>query len=788
MEEMPITMGEGHQLHGDSTAATITPIRGGTSALAALAARAHVELANLQREELSRPAVLIPAPSSNNTRNGKESVIEEVPVTAIKIDYSNSRGNFCNKRKKFSVIVNHPDDSRDSDDVGSDKISNNSASSVGSMVDCQNTNNDYGRNTGNNNSYQTQQQSSYPHISNLNGRMSPQRYSPNSSYATLTPLQPLPPISTVSDKFAYGHSSNVTGSFTVMQHNIAMGIGVHSPYSYDKIMSPPHPYSSNIVMHQQNSPDSPQSTYSQNGLSSPPRSSSPNSCYDSPYNQDIVRDQVTSSQSPNISPRSASMGSPPPASHIVGPGGYATNTAHNTMPSSIMPAINGLISAAHVIASTSGRCSPLSPPLVHSRQPSLIQSLAMGSPPIDQPPPISPPPEPPQPPSLPQHLQPLTPTNLTHHQQIQQAILAQHIENEVVVVSSPSPPNHIQQHHNQQQQQQQHHQLQAQQQLQRPQQQQQHPPPPLSPQQTQQSLSQHQPQPHNQVQTCIQAPQQQIRPQIQQQITQQQNNVGQPTNANQQQPQSQPMSVLKVIPHNNVSTPMNATVNNTTDMEEINTKELAQRISAELKRYSIPQAIFAQRVLCRSQGTLSDLLRNPKPWSKLKSGRETFRRMWKWLQEPEFQRMSALRLAAAQVPQRSTPTTNNTTTTTTTTPCKRKEEPTQNTNTNNNNNNNNNNTPPKKPRLVFTDLQRRTLQAIFKETKRPSKEMQVTIARQLGLEPTTVGNFFMNARRRSMDKWKEDEPPKSASPPQQDFQGEPIPSVNIITQQPDNIL
>lgn len=38
--------------------------------------------------------------------------------------------------------------------------------------------------------------------------------------------------------------------------------------------------------------------------------------------------------------------------------------------------------------------------------------------------------------------------------------------------------------------------------------------------------------------------------------------------------------------------------------------------------------------------------------------------------------------------------------------------------------------------------------------------MQVTIARQLGLEPTTVGNFFMNARRRSMDKWK-DEDPKS---------------------------
>ncbi|CAH2099031.1 unnamed protein product [Euphydryas editha] len=93
-------------------------------------------------------------------------------------------------------------------------------------------------------------------------------------------------------------------------------------------------------------------------------------------------------------------------------------------------------------------------------------------------------------------------------------------------------------------------------------------------------------------------------------------------------------------------------------------------------------------------------------------------------------------VAAAQIPQRGS--------------CKRKEELGSDTLPS-----------PKKPRLVFTDLQRRTLQAIFKETKRPSKEMQVTIARQLGLEPTTVGNFFMNARRRSMDKWKDDDAPST---------------------------
>ncbi|CAB4058200.1 ONECUT1 [Lepeophtheirus salmonis] len=34
--------------------------------------------------------------------------------------------------------------------------------------------------------------------------------------------------------------------------------------------------------------------------------------------------------------------------------------------------------------------------------------------------------------------------------------------------------------------------------------------------------------------------------------------------------------------------------------------------------------------------------------------------------------------------------------------------------------------------------------------------MQVTIARQLGLDPSTVSNFFMNARRRSVDKWKDE--------------------------------
>lgn len=84
--------------------------------------------------------------------------------------------------------------------------------------------------------------------------------------------------------------------------------------------------------------------------------------------------------------------------------------------------------------------------------------------------------------------------------------------------------------------------------------------------------------------------------------------------------------------------------------EDISTKEVAEQVTNDLKRFSIPQAIFAQQVLNRSQGTLSDLLRNPKPWSKLKSGRETFRKMRNWLILPEDQRIEALRNAGEPIP------------------------------------------------------------------------------------------------------------------------------------------
>lgn len=392
------------------------------------------------------------------------------------------------KQENLSVIVHPHDDSHDSELLSPGKISPTSgiSVSVASMIDAT----DFRA---------LQPEPTYQTLTSVNGRMSPPGFSPSSSYATLTPLQPLPPISTMSDKFAYGHTGNVSGSFTVMQNNglnnIGLGMGVNSPYSYDKLpsmgMSPPHHYSPNnglgtIGIPQQHSPLSPQSSYSQNGLHSPQKSMSPNS-YDSPYNQrDLVgRGNLGGTQSPTLSPPSASLHSPP-NTIVTSFGGTTTSLAAS------LPTINGLTTITpHTVV-------------------------------------VSP-----------------------HHSPPQ-------MQREAVVVATPSPPKLL----------------------------------------------------------------------------------------SQQNQQTSTLSLKQVTPTNNCSASGGALgVAQAGDLEEINTKELAQRISAELKRYSIPQAIFAQRVLCRSQGTLSDLLRNPKPWSKLKSGRETFRRMWKWLQEPEFQRMSALRLA-----------------------------------------------------------------------------------------------------------------------------------------------
>ena len=86
--------------------------------------------------------------------------------------------------------------------------------------------------------------SSEPTYQTLNGRMTPPGFPTSSSYATLTPLQPLPPISTMSEKFShYGHHHPGNGGFTLMQNPSSLGMGNnyhhhhHHQSSYDKLGS-----------------------------------------------------------------------------------------------------------------------------------------------------------------------------------------------------------------------------------------------------------------------------------------------------------------------------------------------------------------------------------------------------------------------------------------------------------------------------------------------------------------------------------------------------------------------
>jgi len=368
-----------------------------------------------------------------------------------------------------------------------------------------------------------------PSYQTLNGRMSP-GYSSATSYATLTPMQPLPPISTMSDKFIshYGHPGNVSGSFTLMQNNgLGVGMGMNA-YQYEKLtamapmnMSPPHyGHGSNGLglVSQQHSPMSPHSvsSYSQNGLHSPTKSISPNE-FES-YTRGLGQPQ-----------------SPPIPVTLHSP-------MHSPNPMGSMPTLNGLHTPHTPPSAHMQPSGPSPPPPTTLGEPAIANMSSSAVVPT-----VS-----------------LTLPTTSHMVTSIDPIITSSPQSAIVVTTARMVSS------------------------------------------TPQLL-------HNNLQQST----------IQQQSSQ---------------------SVVQV------NSAGSSNSSNAGEVEEINTKELAQRISAELKRYSIPQAIFAQRVLCRSQGTLSDLLRNPKPWSKLKSGRETFRRMWKWLQEPEFQRMSALRLAGAGPP------------------------------------------------------------------------------------------------------------------------------------------
>lgn len=513
---------------------------------------------------------------------------------------------------------------------------------------------------------------SEPTYQTLNGRMTPPGFPPSSSssssYATLTPLQPLPPISTMSDKFShYGHHPG-GGGFTLMQ-NVGMG----NYHSYDKLGSAMaaagmnmslavnsgnvvmgnvgshqqmvsqhaaaaaaaaammssvngHPGQHASVNHGSGIPSPP--SYHSNGLNSPDDKSSlsPTNGYDysggqrvlgSPHSPSSVNLHSPTSLMPALNGMGPSPATPPSAQMTPSPPDQITSSHSNNNSSLQQQIMSSSHSHPHLNYVSSHDTKPVISTTPH--QVTVLQTVTQASSAIA--------------PSA------QTVTIVQAASAAVSNLTATIVSTPVAVVTTANALHqHLQHQHHQQQLQHQHHHHQQQQQQQHLQNHQ------NSNQQSNNSHSSHSKQATGASSSSSSSPNNNNN------ISSHNNNNSNVHSSSHNNNNNNSSSLKNNSPNNNCNITHSQASSDSSaasgdELEEINTKDLAQRISAELKRYSIPQAIFAQRVLCRSQGTLSDLLRNPKPWSKLKSGRETFRRMSKWLEEPEFQRMSALRLA-----------------------------------------------------------------------------------------------------------------------------------------------
>ena len=69
--------------------------------------------------------------------------------------------------------------------------------------------------------------------------------------------------------------------------------------------------------------------------------------------------------------------------------------------------------------------------------------------------------------------------------------------------------------------------------------------------------------------------------------------------------------------------------------DDVDTQELTTRVRDILQAHGLGQKLFGEAVLELSQGSVSELLAKPKPWSLLSAkGREPFLRMRAWLVDP----------------------------------------------------------------------------------------------------------------------------------------------------------
>ncbi|KAK1787257.1 hypothetical protein P4O66_002769 [Electrophorus voltai] len=151
---------------------------------------------------------------------------------------------------------------------------------------------------------------------------------------------------------------------------------------------------------------------------------------------------------------------------------------------------------------------------------------------------------------------------------------------------------------------------------------------------------------------------------------------------------------------------------------DLDTLSISRRVKDMLSENNLGQRLFGEKVLGLRQGSVSDLLARPKPWSELSpKGREPFIRMSLWLQDPQnvhclkamkrtsdrgFMLSDDLGLCIMAT----------------------------------------------RPRVVLTSREKEILNRAYQLEPYPSHHTTHRLALQLGLQTSTVTNWFYNHRSR----------------------------------------
>uniref|UniRef100_A0A3B1J5S0 DNA-binding protein SATB n=1 Tax=Astyanax mexicanus TaxID=7994 RepID=A0A3B1J5S0_ASTMX len=173
---------------------------------------------------------------------------------------------------------------------------------------------------------------------------------------------------------------------------------------------------------------------------------------------------------------------------------------------------------------------------------------------------------------------------------------------------------------------------------------------------------------------------------------------------------------------------------------ELDTLSITRKVKEVLVEHNLGQRLLGEQVLGLSQGSVSDLLARPKPWKDLSvKGREPFIRMYLWLKDPQNIESLKTMKTLGQRAQTKRPFSLLSAWSDSTS-----QEPLLDVTAH----------PPeqftmaKRPRVVLTSREKEVLSKAFQLEPYPSHHTTQRLALQLGLQASTVTNWFYNHRSR----------------------------------------